>query len=116
MAEGLATGDDYYRTLAADLERRRDLLAAGLSRVGFEVLPCDGSYFLTADIRPLGFTDDAEFCRKLTIEAGVTAVPVSAFYDADPPRHFARFCFAKLDETLEEAMRRLEAYFNGKSC
>jgi aspartate/methionine/tyrosine aminotransferase len=59
----------------------------------------------------LGFSDDAEFCRMLTIEAGVAAVPVSAFYETDPPRHYARFCFAKLDETLEEAVRRLEAFF-----
>jgi len=107
----LATGDGYYHTLTADLERRRNFLAAGLRGVGFDVLPCDGSYFLTADIRKLGFTDDAEFCRRLIIEAGVTAVPVSAFYEADPPRHFARFCFAKLDGTLEEAVRRLERFF-----
>jgi aspartate/methionine/tyrosine aminotransferase len=99
VAEGLATGDGYYQTLTADLERRRNFLAAGLRGVGFDVLPCDGSYFLTADIRKLGFTDDAEFCRRLTIEAGVTAVPVSAF------------CFAKLDGTLEEAVRRLERFF-----
>jgi aspartate/methionine/tyrosine aminotransferase len=111
VAEGLATGDVYYKTLTVDLERRRDFLAAGLRRVGFDVLACDGSYFLTADLRPLGFSDDAEFCRLLTIEAGVTAVPVSAFYEADPPRHYARFCFAKLDETLEEAVRRLEKFF-----
>jgi aspartate/methionine/tyrosine aminotransferase len=109
VAEGLATGDDYYRTLTADLERRRDFLAQGLGEGGFEVLPCEGSYFLTADIRPLGFSDDAEFCRRLITETGVAAIPVSAFYETDPPRHFARFCFAKLDETLEEAVRRLKA-------
>jgi aspartate/methionine/tyrosine aminotransferase len=111
VAKGLGAGDDYYRALTADLERRRDFLAGGLRRVGFDLLPCEGSYFLTADIRPLGFSDDAEFCRKLTVEAGVAAVPVSAFYETDPPRHHARFCFAKLDETLEEAVRRLEAFF-----
>lgn len=109
VAEGLAVGDDYYRTLVADLERRRDFLAQGLAGAGFEVLPCEGSYFLTADIRPLGFTDDGEFCRRLITETGVAAIPVSAFYENDPPRHFARFCFAKLDETLEEAVRRLQA-------
>lgn len=109
VAEGLATGDDYYRTLVADLERRRDFLAGGLAEAGFAVLPCDGSYFLTADIRPLGFSDDAEFCRRLITETGVAAIPVSAFYEEDPPRHFARFCFAKLDATLEEAVRRLRA-------
>ena len=109
VAEGLATGGGYYRTLVGDLERRRDFLAAGLAGAGFEVLPCEGSYFLTADIRPLGFSGDAEFCRRLITETGVAAIPVSAFYEQDPPRHFARFCFAKLDETLEEAVRRLQA-------
>ena len=109
VAEGLATGDDYYKTLTSDLERRRDFLAAGLAGAGFDVLPCDGSYFLTADIRPLGFSDDGEFCRQLISGKGVAAIPVSAFYESDPPRHFARFCFAKLDETLEEAVRRLRA-------
>ncbi len=108
VAEGLATGDDYYRTLVADLERRRDFLADGLAGAGFEVLSCEGSYFLTADIRPLGFFDDTDFCRRLIIETGVAAIPVSAFYDEDAPRHFVRFCFAKLDETLEEAVRRLQ--------
>ena len=111
VAEGLGTADAYYETLVSDLERRRDFLAAGLRRVGFEVLPCDGSYFLIADIRPMGFSDDADFCRRLTIEAGVAAVPVSAFFENDAPRHYARFCFAKLDETLEEAVRRLERFF-----
>jgi len=111
VAEGLAVADSYYQALVTDLERRRDFLGAGLARVGLPVLPCDGSYFLSADIRPLGFADDAEFCRKLTIEAGVAAVPVSAFYEKNPPRHYARFCFAKLDETLEEAVRRLERFF-----
>lgn len=109
VAEGLAAGDDYYGTLVADLERRRDFLAEGLAGAGFEVLPCEGSYFLTADIRPLGFSDDAEFCRRLIAETGVAAIPVSAFYEQDPPRHFARFCFAKLDQTLAEAVRRLQA-------
>ena len=109
VAEGLAVGDEYYGTLVADLERRRDFLARGLAGAGFEVLPCEGSYFLTANIGPLGFSDDAEFCRRLITETGVAAIPVSAFYEQDPPRHFARFCFAKLDETLEEAVRRLQA-------
>jgi aspartate/methionine/tyrosine aminotransferase len=109
VAEGLAAGDDYYATLVADLQRRRDFLAKGLAGAGFDVLPCEGSYFLTADIRPLGFSDDAEFCRRLITETGVAAIPVSAFYEQDPPRHFVRFCFAKLDETLDEAVRRLQA-------
>jgi N-succinyldiaminopimelate aminotransferase len=107
VAEGLSCGDDYYRALTADLERRRDVLSRGLTRLGFAMLPCDGSYFLTADISPLGHDDDAEFCRRLTMEAGVAAIPVSAFYEADAPRHYARFCFAKLDAAIDEALARL---------
>ena len=112
VAEGLAIGDGYYLDLVRDLERRRDFLKAGLEQAGFPVLPCHGSYFLTADIGARGFADDAEFCRALTIEAGVAAIPVSAFYEIDVPRNYVRFCFAKLDATLEEGVNRLHRYFH----
>ena len=72
--------------------------------IGFDVLPAHGTYFVTTDFRPLGFNGtDEDFCRHITVEAGVTAVPVSAFYDSPnvAPRHFARFCFCKHDETLD---------------
>lgn len=108
VAIGLGVGDDYFQNLVEDLRRRRDDLAAVLARNGFDVLPCAGSYFLTADIRPLGFTDDGDFCRWLTSEIGVAAIPVSAFYEAGDQRHFARFCFAKRDATLAEATIRLD--------
>jgi N-succinyldiaminopimelate aminotransferase len=111
VAVGLASGDGYYRTLAADLARRRDFLAAGLEALGCPVLPCAGSYFLSADIRPLGFDDDLAFCRQLTTEAGVAAIPISAFFEGGEPRHYARFCFAKRDDALEEALSRLARYF-----
>jgi aspartate/methionine/tyrosine aminotransferase len=85
-----------------------------LAAIGFEVLPARGTYFVTTDFRPLGFNGtDEDFCRHITTEAGVTAVPVSAFYD-DPrnaPRHFARFCFCKDDSTLDKAIDRLDKYF-----
>ena len=75
-------------------------------------LPCQGTYFITADFRPLGFNgDDEAFCRHITTEAGVTAVPVSAFYQDDPPRHFARFAFCKQDAVLDEAVARLAGHF-----
>ncbi len=112
VAEGLAGGDEYYETLANDLQRRRDRLAAGLTSIGFEVLPCAGSYFLSADIRALGFDgDDVAFCRHITVNAGVAAVPVSSFFQNGDVRHYARFCFAKRDEALEEALARLGRYF-----
>lgn len=113
-ATGLRLGDDYFSKLASDMQRKRDRLAGGLSEIGFDVLPSHGTYFVTTDFRPLGFNGtDEDFCRHITVEAGVTAVPVSAFYDrpADAPRHFARFCFCKYDSTLESAIERLRVHF-----
>jgi N-succinyldiaminopimelate aminotransferase len=113
-ATGLRLGDGYYSALATDMQRKRDRLASALGEIGFEVLPAHGTYFVTTDFRPLGFNGtDEDFCRHITVEAGVTAVPVSAFYD-DPqraPRHFARFCFCKHDATLEAATERLSRHF-----
>jgi aspartate/methionine/tyrosine aminotransferase len=116
-AYGLGKSDDYFRALASDLQRSRDRLSAGLARIGFDVVPCQGTYFVSADFRPLigrmgGFNgDDVEFCRKLTVEAGVAAIPVSAFYRSEPPRHFIRFSFCKRDETLDAALERLIRFF-----
>jgi len=90
------------------------LLKAGHAVIGFDVLPAHGTYFVTTDFRPLGFNGtDEDFCRHITVDAGVTAVPVSAFYDQPEmaPRHFARFCFCKHDETLDAAIDRLGAHF-----
>jgi N-succinyldiaminopimelate aminotransferase len=112
VAYGLGKDDAYFRDLRQGLESKRDRLAAGLRRIGFDVLDCQGSYFITADFRPLGFNgDDADFCRHITTEAKVTAVPVSAFYDGNGPRHFARFAFCKDDATIDEALSRLARHF-----
>ena len=113
-ATGLRLGDNYFTGLARDMQRKRDRLAGALSEIGFEVLPVHGTYFVTNDFRLLGFNGtDEDFCRHITVEAGVTAVPVSAFYDesAQAPRHFARFCFCKHDATLDSAVERLAAHF-----
>ncbi len=108
VAYGLRKGDGYYAALAGDLQAKRDLLASGLAALGFAMVPCEGTYFVTADIRPLDLgEDDVAVCRRLTEEAGVTPVPVSAFYESNPPRHFVRFCFSKQDGVLEEALARL---------
>jgi aspartate/methionine/tyrosine aminotransferase len=88
---------------------RRPLLAGALSSAGLPTLPVQGSYFLLADIAGLGFPDDVAFCRYLTAEIGVAAIPPSAFY-SDPARAplLARFCFAKKEETLRAAAERLQ--------
>ncbi|MBS0224009.1 MAG: aminotransferase [Proteobacteria bacterium] len=113
-ATGLRLEAEYFETLSSDLRRKRDRLANGLTKIGFDVLPSQGTYFVTTDFRPLGFNGtDEDFCRHITIKAGVTAVPVSAFYD-DPvraPRQFIRFCFCKNDSTLDTAIERLNIHF-----
>jgi aspartate/methionine/tyrosine aminotransferase len=113
VALGLAKDLAYFRSLAAELQSKRDRLSAGLASLGMIVLPTHGSYFISADFRPLRFNgDDVAFCRYITEHAGVTAVPVTAFYDgADPPRHYARFAFCKRDEVLDEAVLRLRRHF-----
>ncbi len=111
VAVGLAKPDSYFAALGAELAAKRDLLAAGLAKIGFGVLPTDGSYFITTDFSPLGFAgDDVAFCRAITEHAGVAAIPVSAFYAANPPRNFARFAFCKRESVLAEALSRLGAY------
>ena len=112
VAFGLAKDDAYFSDLGAGMQAKRDRFAAGLARIGFGVIDCQGTYFITADIAPLGFDgDDTAFCRHITINAGVTAVPVSAFYLEGGPTHFVRFCFAKREAVLDEAIARLEKSF-----
>jgi N-succinyldiaminopimelate aminotransferase len=111
VAYGLVKDDNYYSGLAEELQAKRDLMAAGLERLGFGVLPCAATYFLTCDTTGLGLGDnDVDVCRKLVEEAGVAAVPVSAFYADDPPTNFIRFCFCKRDEVINEALDRLSAW------
>lgn len=117
VAVGLAKDDGYFANLSATLQAKRDRLAAGLARLGFGVLETEGSYFISADFRPLGFTgDDVAFCRAMTVEAKVTAIPVTAFYASeDAPNHFARFAFCKGDAVLDAALGRIEAWLKARA-
>ena len=116
VAVGLAKDDAYFASLSGTLQAKRDRLAAGLASLGLAVLPAKGSYFITTDFRPLGFNgDDVAFCRHITEHAKVTAIPVSAFYDAPgAPSHYARFAFCKRDEVLDEAVARLRTHFGAR--
>ncbi|KAA5602393.1 aminotransferase [Blastochloris sulfoviridis] len=108
VAFGLNLPDAYFDGLRADLARRRDQLGTGLSAAGFEMAEVAGTYFAVAPIEGLDADgDDLAFCRRLAIEAGVAAVPLSSFYGARDVRSHIRFCFAKTEATLAEAMRRL---------
>ena len=108
MAKALTLGDDYFTTFVAEYRARRDRLCAGLRDVGFEVLVPAGTYFVCVDIRPLGFEDDMELCRRLPEAVGVAAIPNSAFYlNKDAGRHLVRFAFCKSDAVLDEGIARL---------
>jgi aspartate/methionine/tyrosine aminotransferase len=99
----------YYGKLRQEYTARRNFLAGALAHAGLRVLPIQGSYFLLAEVDGMGFPDDVSFCRYLTTQIGVAAIPPSAFY-ADPARAplLARFCFAKREETLRAAAERLQ--------
>lgn len=108
IAAALALPDSFYADLASGLQRKRDLLSAGLRAAGFTVYPSAGTYFVVTDVAALGVTDGAELCWRLPELVGVAAVPVSVFC-ADPAlgRTLVRFAFCKRDEVLAEAVTRL---------
>ncbi|WP_300611782.1 pyridoxal phosphate-dependent aminotransferase [Trebonia sp.] len=108
VADALALPDAYFATLAEDLKKKRDLFAAGLAEIGFQVYQPDGTYFITTDAAPLGATDGIEFCLSLPERAGVVAIPSAVFYDdREAGRTQVRFAFCKRTEILEEALSRL---------
>ena len=108
VAYGLAKTDDYFVTMRREFERSRDRFVDGLRSLGFPVLDAQGTYFVNVDLAPLGLNaDDESFCKRLVVEHRVAAIPVSAFYAADPIRSVVRFCFAKRDQTLDAALDRL---------
>lgn len=114
VALALNTAQDWVVELRKTLQARRDRLSAGLAKLGFDVHRSDGTYFVCADPRPLGFSDSATFCAELPHRAGVAAIPLSAFCDPEGQHaaawnHLVRFTFCKRDDTLEEALRRLAA-------
>jgi N-succinyldiaminopimelate aminotransferase len=109
VAHGLRTlGPEYFSGFAAELQTKRDRLAAGLSQVGFEVYQPKGTYFITTDVAGLGVTDALAFCRQLPHLCGVVAVPNSVFY-ATPGvgTTQVRFAFCKRFDVIDTAVDRL---------
>ena len=108
VAHALEHELDWVRTQQAALEGKRDRLAAGLSAAGFEVHIPAGTYFVQADVRPLGSDDGTAFARSLPERAGIVAIPSSVFYDdAKAGQPYVRFAFCKKDEVIDEAVARL---------
>jgi aspartate/methionine/tyrosine aminotransferase len=107
-AYGLGKDGSYFEAMRADFARSRDRLTAGLREAGWAVLLSQATYFLSLDLAASGVAlDDVAFCERLVAEFGVAAIPVSAFYAADPVTHIVRLCFAKRDETLDAAIERM---------
>ncbi|ORM32526.1 pyridoxal phosphate-dependent aminotransferase [Williamsia sp. 1135] len=110
VAVALESQMDWVAGSAAALQRKRDLISAALTDVGFGVHRSEGTYFVCADPRPLGYHDGAALCRDLPGRIGVAAVPVSAFVDhPEPWNHLVRFAFAKKDDVIAQAADRLRA-------
>ena len=108
VAYGLGKDDDYFEEMRATYARSRDRLARGLEQEGFTVIPSEGTYFLNIDLAASGLNlDDETFCKRAVVEAGVAAIPVSAFYERDPVRNVVRLCFAKRDQTIDSGIERL---------
>lgn len=100
-----------YLDLPAFYQRKRDLFRAGLATTRLTLLPTAGSYFQSVDYSAVSDMKEEDFCRWLTTEVGVAAIPLSAFYPGGFEQKLARFCFAKKDETLQLALARLNDRF-----
>ncbi|HNM83367.1 MAG TPA: pyridoxal phosphate-dependent aminotransferase [Mycobacterium sp.] len=114
VALALDTEDAWVAGLRESLRRKRDTLSSALTDIGFEVHNSSGTYFVCADPRPLGHDDGTSFCLELPHRVGVAAIPLSAFCDPGGRHysrwnHLVRFAFCKRDDTLAEAIHRLQA-------
>jgi len=110
IASGLQLPDSYFDEFRATLAGQRDQLSHGLSELGFVVVPTQGTYFVSTDVRALGFDSGQAFCDWSPRNAGVVAIPHSALSDhPDVSSPYVRWAFCKSDETVAEALRRLES-------
>jgi len=108
VAMGLAKDDGYFAAMRAGYARSRDRLASGLIDAGYAVLPSAGTWFISIDLPGSGMAlDDVDFCDRAVREAGVAAIPVSAFYAEDPVTSVVRLCHAKADATIDAGLKRL---------
>ena len=110
-AYGLGKDKAWFDKERAGFQRSRDRLAVGLREAGYVTLPSAATYFISIDLTASGVAlDDVTFCNRLLDEAGVAAIPVSAFYAADPVTNVVRLCFAKSDATLDAAIERMAGF------
>ena len=110
VAFGLGKDMSYFADMRAELAEARDRLAVGLQQSGYATLAAQGTYFLSIDLAASGIEmDDVTFCERAVREAGVAAIPMSAFYADQPVTHIVRLCFAKQRQTIDDGIARLAA-------
>jgi len=109
VAEALEVPDDYYRNMASDYRKKRDMLASALTEAGFKPSVPQGSYYMLAEI-PAGFRDSAEAAQALLEEARVASVPGTAFFESETGKRMLRFCYAKDFDALAEGCKRVAAF------
>ncbi|EED35473.1 aminotransferase YbdL [Luminiphilus syltensis NOR5-1B] len=107
LAQFMDEYPDYPATLAGFYQQKRDLFCQGLAASRFRFTPSTGSYFQVLDYSDITDTPDTRLCEQWTREIGVASIPMSVFYQEPPKKQQLRFCFAKADDTLQEAARRL---------
>ncbi|HTI61390.1 methionine aminotransferase [Mucilaginibacter sp.] len=110
MQAGIAEylkNESHYLELPGFFQQKRDHFRKGLESTRFELLPCAGSYFQSVKYERITDEKDADFALRLTRDFGVAVIPVSAFYGRGTDHHVLRFCFAKRQETLDNAVERL---------
>jgi len=111
VAEGLAKPEGWFADMRSGYQASRDRLAEGLRATGYVVNSSAATWFVTVDLAASGIAmDDVTFCERIIDEAGVAAIPISAFYPAEPVTHLVRLCFSKADEVLDQAVTRLAAF------
>jgi aspartate/methionine/tyrosine aminotransferase len=111
VAEGLALPTDWHKAHRRDHAEGRERLAAGLTEAGYAVLAGPATWFIHVDLAASGIAmSDVAFCERLVREAGVAAIPISAFYAQAPETGYVRFCFTKSPDSLDEALGRLARF------
>jgi methionine aminotransferase len=109
FADVLERDRGHLRSLSGFYQDKRDRFRRMLAETAFQPLPVSGTYFQLADFSSISLEDDVTFTRRLAVEHGVAAIPISVFYETPPERRLIRFCFAKSDSLLEAATERLRA-------
>ncbi len=110
VAKGLESDEGYYKTMLADYQLKRDMLAAALVDAGITPLVPQGAYYMLADVSALGFADGKEAADALLEKGKVASIPGRAFYAGDGGRDLIRFCFAKDQDSLERACRQIREF------